>query len=148
MNIELLFLTRKHTDKLFEQTKTNPQETLKFKMNRQMVTFSFNPPLNLVEEGIWLLTRTSFEAANFVFKITAENNSFSNTIPSYWYSRGGEETMKRLREILGLRELKDIELHIEDVRKRGNQIIKELENVENNDLEDMVFGLKLTYSEI
>ena len=34
-----------------EQTKTKPQETLKFKMNKQMQIFSFNPPVNLVEEA-------------------------------------------------------------------------------------------------
>ena len=38
---------------LIEQTKTRPQETLKFVMNKQMQTFSFNPTINLVEEGEW-----------------------------------------------------------------------------------------------
>ena len=41
-----------------------------------METFSFNPPLNVYEEGKWLLTVTSFEATNCVFMITIENNSF------------------------------------------------------------------------
>ena len=51
MNNELLLLIKKHTDILIQQTKTKPQETLEFKMNKQMQTFSFNPPINLVEEG-------------------------------------------------------------------------------------------------
>ena len=55
MNNELLLLIKKHTDTLIEQTKTKPQETVEFKMNKQMQTFSFNPPINLVEEGKWLL---------------------------------------------------------------------------------------------
>ena len=55
MNNELLLLIKKHTDKLIEQTKTKPQETLEFKMIKQMQTFSFNPPINLFEEGKWLL---------------------------------------------------------------------------------------------
>ena len=50
MNDELLLLIKKHTDTLIQQTKTKPQETLEFKMNKQMQTFSFSPPINLVEE--------------------------------------------------------------------------------------------------
>ena len=43
------FLIKKQTDTLIEQTKTKPQENLEIKMNKQMQTFSFNPPINLVE---------------------------------------------------------------------------------------------------
>ena len=43
MNKELLLLLQKHTDTLIEQTKTKPQGTPEFKMNKQMRTFSFNP---------------------------------------------------------------------------------------------------------
>ena len=39
---------------LIQQTKTKPQETLDFKKNKQTQTFSFNPSINLVEEGEWL----------------------------------------------------------------------------------------------
>ena len=35
MNNELLFLIKKHTDTLIEQTKTKPQETLEFRMSKQ-----------------------------------------------------------------------------------------------------------------
>ena len=35
----LLRLIKKHTVTLMEQTKTKPQETLKFKMNKQMQFF-------------------------------------------------------------------------------------------------------------
>ena len=55
MNDELLLLIKKHTNTLIEQTKTKPQETLEFKMNKQMQTFSFNLSTNLVEEGKCLL---------------------------------------------------------------------------------------------
>ena len=67
MNNELLLLIKKHTDKLIEQTKTKPRETPEYKMNKQMQTFSFNPPINLVEEGKWLLAISSFEATNSAF---------------------------------------------------------------------------------
>ena len=83
MNNELLLLIKKHTDTLIEQTKTKPQETLEFKMNKQIETFSFSPPINLVEEGKWLLAVTSFEVTNSVFNITDENNSFAITIPGH-----------------------------------------------------------------
>ena len=55
MNNELLLLIKKHTDTLIEQTKTRLQETLEFKMDKQMQTFSFNPPIILIEEDKWLL---------------------------------------------------------------------------------------------
>ena len=55
MNYELLLLIKNHTDTLKEQTKTKQQETLESRMNKQMQTFSFNPPINLLEEGKWLL---------------------------------------------------------------------------------------------
>jgi len=76
MNNELLLLIKKHTDTLKKQTRTRPQETLQFKMNKQMQTFSFNPPFNLAEEGKWLLAVRSFKATNSVFNITNENNFF------------------------------------------------------------------------
>ena len=47
MNNELLLLIKKHTDTLIEQTKSRPQETLEFKKNKQMQTFSFSPPIKL-----------------------------------------------------------------------------------------------------
>ena len=43
---------------LSEQTKTKQQETLEYKMNKQMGNFSFSPPKNSIEEGKWLLTVT------------------------------------------------------------------------------------------
>ena len=49
----MLLLIKKHTDTLIEQTKTKPQETLEFEMNKQKQTFSFNPPINSLEEGRW-----------------------------------------------------------------------------------------------
>ena len=78
MNNEFLLLYKKHTNTLIEQTTTKPQETLEFKMNEEMQTFSFDPPINLVEEGKWLLGVTYFDFTNSVFNITDENNSFQS----------------------------------------------------------------------
>ena len=76
MNNELLLLIKKHTDTLIEQTKTKPQQTLEYKMNKQMEVFSFSPTINLVEESKRLLAVTSFDPTNSVFNIINEINSF------------------------------------------------------------------------
>ena len=164
MNNELLLLIKKHTDTLIEQTKTKPQETLEFKMYKQMQTFSFNPPINLVEEGKWLLAVSSFECTNSVCNITNENNSFSIIIPGHYQNKSDEITIDNLNKLL---ELKSLELHVEEVKKRGNkikigdneyklsdfdnqkyEILQELKNAKYNDLEDLVYRMRLSYDEI
>ena len=72
----MLLLIKKHTDTLIEQTKTKPQESLELKLNKQMETFSFSPPINLSKDGKWPIAVTSFEATNSLFNITDENNGF------------------------------------------------------------------------
>ena len=89
--MELLFLIKKHTDTLIEQTNTRPQETLEIKTDKQMQFFSFSPPLNLVEEGKWLLRVSSFERTTSVFNITNENNSFSIPIAGHWETKSDEK---------------------------------------------------------
>ena len=119
MNKELLLLIKKQTDTLIEQTKTRPQETLEFKMNKQMQTFPFNPPINLVEEGKWLMAVSLFDCINSVYNITNENNSFSIIIPGHYQTEFAEETIDELNKLL---ELKSLELHVAEVRRRGNKI--------------------------
>ena len=117
MNNELLLLIKKLTDTLIQQTKTQLQETLEFKMNKQMQTFSVNPSINLVEEGKRLPAITSFECTNSVFNITNEDNSFSITIPGHWNSESAEKTVQKLKELLE-RDKKDLSLHRPAVRER------------------------------
>ena len=119
MNNESLLLIKKHTDTLTQQTKTKPQETLEFKMNKQTQTFSFNPPINLVEEGKWLLGVSFFECTNSVLNINNDNNSFSINIPGHYQTEFAEKTIIDLNKLL---ELKSLELHVEEVRKRGKKI--------------------------
>ena len=164
MNNELFLSIKKHTDTLIEQTKTKPQETLEFKMNKQKQTFSFNPPINLLEEGKWLLAVSSFECTNSVFNITNENNSFSIIIPGHYKTEFAEKVINDLNRLY---ELKSLELHVEEVRKRGNkikiadneyelsdfdtqknEILEELRNVKYNDLRDLIYRMQLTYNEI
>ena len=164
MNIELLLLIKKHTDTLIEQTKTKPQGTLEFKMNKQTQTFSFNPPINLIEEDKWLLGVSSLECTNSVFNITNENNSFSIIIPGHYQNKSDEKTIDELNKLL---ELRSLELHVKEIKIRGNkikigdneyqlsdfdnqknEILEELKNAKYNDLEDLVYRMRLSYDEI
>ena len=143
MNNELLLLFEKHTDTLIEQTKTKPQETLEFKMNKQMRIFSVNPRKNLVEEGKWLLGVSLFECTNSVFKITNENNSFSITIPGHWVPEIAQQTIDKLEELLEL-DKRDLSLHIAAARERGRKIyVREdeydLSDLDNNLLRNEIF---------
>ena len=164
MNNNLLLLIKKHTDMLIEQTRTKPQETLEFKMNKQRQTFSFNPPINLVEEGKWLMAVSSLECTNSVFNITNENNSFSIIVPGHWEDEFSEKVVDKVN---GLLEVRSLESHVEEVRKRGNtikigdkeyslsdfdnqkyEIIKELKEAKYKDIRDLVHRMRLSYDEI
>ena len=114
MNDELLLLIEKHTDTLIEQTKTKPQETLEFKMNKQMQTFSFDPPINLIEEGKWLMAVSLFDCTISVFIITNGNNSFSIIIPGHYQNKSDGKTIDDPNKLL---ELKSLELHVEEDKK-------------------------------
>ena len=120
---DLLFLKKKLTDTLIEQTKTKPQETLEFKMNKQMETFSFNPPITLFDEGKWLLSVASFEAMNFVFNITEENNSFSISIPGRrrFPNFLEDNIIDKLEISLKFISQNDIELQVLEDKKRGKK---------------------------
>ena len=74
-----------------------------------METFSSSPPINLIEEGKWLLAVTSFEATNSVFNITNENISFSFIIPGHWTNEDDEELNNELNKIIKLRSENDNE---------------------------------------
>ena len=58
-----------------------------------MQNFSFNAPINMVEEGKWLLAVSSFECTNCVYKITDENNSFSINIPGHYQTEFAEKKL-------------------------------------------------------
>ena len=164
MDNEILLLIKKHTDTLIEQTKTKLQETLEFKMIKQMQTFSFNPPINLFEEGEWLLAVSSYECTNSVFNIFNENKSSSIIVPGHYETESAEKTINELNKLLELRSQNSIELHVEQIRKKGlilindyslsslsmfkDEILEDLKNAIFNDLEDMVYRFQLTYDEI
>ena len=115
----MLLSIKKHTDTLIEQTKTKPQETLEFKVDKLSQFFSFNPPINLIEKNKWLLAVSSFEFTNSVFNITDENNSFSIIIPSHYQNKTDEKTINDLNKLL---EFNSLELHVNELRKRGKKI--------------------------
>ena len=125
MNNELLLSFKKQTDTLIEQTNTKPQETLEIVMNKQIQFFSISPPIKLIEEGKRLLAVTSFKATNSVFFISNENNSFSITIPGHWETNSGEKTIDEINKLLELRSQNGIDLHVEQVRKKGLILIND-----------------------
>ena len=84
-----------------------------------MQIFPFNPPIDLVEECKWLMPVSSFECIHSVLNITNENNSFSIIIPGHYRNKSDEKTIDELEKLL---ELKSLELHVKEARKRGNQI--------------------------
>ena len=129
-----------------------------------MQTFSFNPPKNLVEEGKWLMAVSLFDCTNCVYNITNENNSFSIIMPAHWETEFADKIIDELNRFL---ELRSLELHVNEVRKRGNiikirdkeyklsdfdnqkyEILQELKNDKYNDLTDLVYRMQLTYDEI
>ena len=133
-------------------------------MNEQRETFSFSPPLNLVEEGNWLLAVTSFEGTIFVFNKTDENNSFPISTLGRWNSGDGEEFINEINKLLELRYENDIELHVKEVDKRGIRIeivnvgynlagfdhfksekFSELKRVKYRDLEGLAYRLQLLF---
>ena len=101
---------------------------------------------------------------NSVFNITDDNNSFSIIIPGHYETKFAEKIIDELNRLL---ELRTLELHVNEVRKRGNiikiedkqyklsdfdnqknEIIEELKSVKYNDLEDLVYRMRLSYDEI
>ena len=106
---------------------------------------------------------SSFECTNSVFNINNENNSFSIIITGHYETEFAEKTIDEVNKLL---ELKSLELHVKEVKKRGNfkkigdneyklsdfdnpknEILEELKNVKYNDLEDLVYRMQLTYGE-
>ena len=63
---------------------------------------------------------SSFESTISVFNITNENDSFSITTPGHYQTESAEKTIDELNKLL---ELASLELHVREVRKRGNKKI-------------------------
>ena len=134
-----------------------------------MENFYFKPPINVSEERKWLLAVTSYELSNSVFYIADENNCFAVSIPGRWRIPNflPEGIIVKQKNLLKLRSQNDIELHVEEVRRRGKKLktgdkgdklsgldssIKEkLENIKSanyHDIEDLVYRMELTYDEV
>ena len=67
----LLSIAKSNLD-IVENTPSKPQKTLKFKMNKQKESFSFDIPLDLPEQ--WMMGVASLEVYNTVYNITEKNN--------------------------------------------------------------------------
>ena len=71
--------------------------------------------------GKWLLAVTGFEVTNHMFNIKDENNSFATTTPERWIPEGSEEIVDKFQKLLELRSENDIELHVQEVGRRGTR---------------------------
>ena len=99
----------------------------------------------------------------FFSNITNENSDISIIIPGHYKTELAEKVFNDLNKLI---EIKSLELHVEEVRKRGNktkiadneyklsdcdtrkdEIHEELKNVKYNDLKDLVYRMQLTYDE-
>ena len=114
-----------------------------------------------------MLAVTSIETSNSVFNITGENNSFSIITPGHWSTENDEETINKLNKLLDPRSENGLDLHINEVNKRGNIIVLDgeeytyynlidrskynyIEMLKENrydDIEDMVYRLEFTKNE-
>ena len=92
-------------------------------MNKQLESFSFSAPTNLLAEEKWLLAVSPFQSTNSVFDITDENKGFSISIIGRWrfldYLK--DEIIDKLRNLLKFRSQNVIELQLEEVRKKSDK---------------------------
>ena len=102
---ELLLSITKNFESLIEQTHTNSQETLEFKMTKPRETFYFKPPIQI--KGDWMIGLTDLEVYNSIFNITEENNKFDlYKIPD---EKAGGVTYEKVRDEI------EKDLDIEDI---------------------------------
>ena len=89
-----------------------------------MQTFSFTLPKKLSQEGNWLRTVSSLRTTKF-FSTIDENNSFAIGILGYWRLSSYLEDIiiiEQLKNLLKPKSPNDIELHVQEVRKRRDQL--------------------------
>ena len=73
----------------------------------------------MVEEGKWLLGVSLLACTNSVFNTTNENNSFSTIIQGHYQTEFAEKVIDDLNKLI---DLASLEMHVTEVRKRGNKI--------------------------
>ena len=74
-NKEMLLLNiAKSNLEIVDNTHSQPQETLEFRMNKQKESFSFDQPIDLPDK--WMMGVTSLAVYNTVYNITEKNNFF------------------------------------------------------------------------
>ena len=89
----LLSITKK-CETLVQQTHTNSQETLEFKMIKSRKTFHFNPPIKI--EGDWTIGLTDLKVYNSIFNITEENYKFE--LYKFSHGKSGGVSYTKVRD--------------------------------------------------
>ena len=72
----LLLNIAKSNPDIVGNTHSKPQETLEFKMTKQIESFSFDVPLEIPET--WMMGVTSLEVYNTLYSITEKNNKLQS----------------------------------------------------------------------
>ena len=80
--------------------------------------------------------------AHPVFNITNRNKIFLITIAGQWNSKSAEKTINEIKKLLELRSQNDIELHVEQDRKKETNVfenfsISSLDTFKNEILEEL-----------
>ena len=89
----LLQSITKNCETLIQQTHTEPQETIEFKLNKSRETLPFNPPIQIKRD--WMVGLTSLEIYNFYFNITEDDNKLElYKIPD---EKSGDVSYKKIR---------------------------------------------------
>ena len=73
---DVLLSITKNCETLIDQTYKKAEETLEFKLTKSRESFSFEPPIILGLNSIWMVRLTNLELYNSIFNITDENNKF------------------------------------------------------------------------
>ena len=106
---DLLLSITKNCEKLVEQTRGKPEETLEFKMLKPRETFHFKPPIQTRED--WMLGLIDLEIYNSIFNITEENKKFMIYTDTF-YEFSFHELQDEVAEILNIPTITDD--HLDD----------------------------------
>ena len=107
----LLLSITKNCETLIEQTHTNFQETLEFKMIKPRETFHFKPSIQI--QGHWMIGLSNLEVYNSTFNLTEKINKFK--LYKFPDEKAGGVTYEKVRDEI------ERDLDIEDITAQDLQ---------------------------
>ena len=113
----LLFNNKNCETHNIDQTHTQSQETLEFKLTQPKETFSFTPSIILGFDSNWMLRLTSIEVHNSFFNLTEEDNKLEFCTDKF-DEFSFQELKDELEEILSISDLTQSYLQNETIGTR------------------------------